>query len=261
MIVHRSTVTLMFCGILAASAMGQSTAEHITRGDSAFDALDPAVALEHYRAAHLADPQDYEAIWKFARSQIDVAKVMVHDSLEEQRDSLYGVAVAMAQGATYLDSLDAEGHAILASAIGRLSRTKGGRERVRYGREIYDEAARAIQLDPEHDGARHVIGAWHAEVTRLSGITKFFAKTFMGGGFMDKASRDSAVVHLARAIEIKPQYAFHHMELAEVLIDLERYAEARDELQIVLELPVSDVSDPMHKATAAALMQEIQGRS
>ena len=100
--------------------------------------------MEHYRAAHLADPSDYEAIWKFARAQIDVAKQLLGDSNERLRDSLYGVAVAMAEGATYLDSLDAEGHAILAAAVGRLSRTKSGRERVRYGKEVYDEAARAL---------------------------------------------------------------------------------------------------------------------
>lgn len=255
------TATFMFLAVLTATATGQSVAEHIALGDSAHEALEPAEALEHYRSAHLADPQNYEAIWKFARSQIDVAKLLVEGSNRERRDSLYGVAVAMAGGAIYVDSLDAEGHAVLASAVGRLSRTKSGRERVRYGREIYDEAARAIELNPDHDGAHHVIGAWHAEVRRLSGITRFFAKTFMGGGFMDKASRDSAVAHLVRATEIKPDYVFHHLELAEVLIDVERYAEARQQLQIVMELPVTDVSDPRHKETATGLLEEIQGRS
>ena len=259
--------TRSFTAILTFLAAGTTTAasqrfpEHIALGDSAHEALAPAVALEHYRAAHLTDPQNYEAIWKFARSQVDVAKQLTGDFYEERRDSLYGVAVAMAEGAVYLDSLDAEGHAILAAAIGRLSRTKSGKERVRYGKEIYDEAARALELNPDHDGAHHVIGAWHAEIKRLSGITRFFAKTFMGGGFMDRASRDSAVAHLVRATEIKPEYLFHHLELAEVLIDLEHYAEARQQLQIVLELPVTDVADPAHKETATDLLEEIRGRS
>ncbi len=261
MIARTSTAVLLCCGLFATSALGQSAAEYLQRGDSAFDAMDPAAALEFYRASHLVNPQDYEAIWKFARSQVDVAKMLIDEAEEGRRDSLYGVAVAMAEGATYLDSLDAEGHAILAAAVGRLSRTKSGRERVRYGKEIYEEAAKALELDPDHDGAHHVIGAWHAEVERLSGITRFLAKTFMGGGFMDKASRDSAVVHLTRATEIKPEYVFHHLELAEVLIDLERYDEARRELQVVLDLPVSDVSDPMHKRIAANLLEEIQDKN
>jgi tetratricopeptide (TPR) repeat protein len=247
--------------VLVRSTLGQTATDFLLRGDSAYDALDPAAALEFYRAAHLAEPRDYEAIWKFARSQIDVAKMLVGDAEEQRRDSLYGVAVAMAEGAVYFDSLDAEGHAILAAAIGRLSRTKSGRERVRYGREIYERAARALELNPRHDGALHILGAWHAEVTRLSGITRFLAKTFMGGGFMDKASRDSAVTHLTHAAEIRPEYIFHHLELAEVLIDLERYAEARRALQLVLDLPISDVADHMHKDTAAALLEEIEESS
>ena len=255
------TALLTFLAVGTTAVAGQTFAEHITLGDSAHEALEPAEALEHYRAAHLANPQNSEAIWKFARSQIDVAKQLVGNSNRERRDSLYGVAVAMAEGAVYFDSLDAEGHAMLASAIGRLSRTKSGKERVRYGREIYDEAAMAIALTPNHDGAHHVLGAWHAEVKRLSGLTRFFAKTFMGGGFMDIASRDSAVTHLVRAMEIRPDYILHHLELAEVLIELERYAEARQQLHIVMELPVSDVSDPVHKETATGLLDEIQRKS
>jgi len=254
-------ILFSYLATLSSATAGQTFSKHIALGDSAYQALDPAGALEQYRAAHLANPQNYEAIWKFARSQVDVAKQLVGDSYEEIRDSLYSVAVAMAEGAVYLDSLDAEGHAILAAAIGRLSRTKSGKERVRYGREIYDEAAKALELNPEHDGAHHVLGAWHAEIKRLSGITRFFAKTFMGGGFMDRASRDSAVAHLTLATEIKPEYLFHHLELAEVLIDLERYAEARQQLQIVLDSPVADVDDPVHKDTAAGLLEEISGRT
>ena len=78
---------------------------------------------------------------------------------------------------------------------------------------------------------------------------------------MDKASRDSAIVHLTRAAEIKPEYLFHHLELAEVLIDLERYPQARQRLQMVLDMPVADVSDPVHKETATDLLEEIRGRS
>jgi hypothetical protein len=45
-----------------------------------------------------------------------------------------------------------------------------------------------------------------------------------------------------------------------VLIDLERFDDARRQLQIVIELPVSDVSDPIHKETAADLLEQIRGR-
>ena len=247
--------------VLSAPATAQSFAELIALGDSAHTRLRPEEALEHYRAALALQPTSYEAMWKLARSQIDVAKQILDDSREAHRDSLYGVAVAVAASAVQLDSTDAEGHFVLATAIGRHSRTKGGKERVQFGGEIYDEGANALALNPDHDGAHHVIGAWHAEIKRLSGVARFFARTFMGGGYMGKASWDSAVVHLERAVEIKPDYVYHHLELAEILIDLDRYSEARQQLQTVLDLPVSEVLDPVHKETAARLIEEIRGRT
>ena len=243
---------------LAIPATAQTYEEHMTLGDSLYEAMKPAESLEHFRAAYFSNPESYEALWKFARSQIDVAKQLRSSDDREQSDSLYWVAKLYADQAVRLDSLGAQGHFMLSNALGRVSRSKGGKERVQYAREIYDESARALELDRNHAGAHHILGAWHAEVRRLSGVTRFFAKTLLGGGFMDMASWDSAVVHLERSIELEPAYIFHRLELAEVLIDVGRYGEAQEQLTQVLSLPVADVDDPVHKETAAALLEEIR---
>ena len=149
---------------------------------------------------------------------------------------------------------------MVANALGRISRTKGGKERVRFARQIYNSAAKTVELDPEHDGGYHVLGAWHAEIMRLSGVERFFAKTFLGGGFMGIASWDSAVVHLERSVEFRPDYVFHRLELAEILIDLKRYAKAREQLERIADLPENDILDPRHKEKAAHLLDEIRDK-
>jgi len=247
--------------LIANPASAQTITEHIATGDSLYDALQPDAAAEQYRAAVFMNVGNYEALWKLARAQMDVAKQLLGDENEEERDRLYNDAWIYAAEAMRVDSLDAEGHFMLASVMGRLSRTKGGKERVRFGKEIYDEAATALELDPQHDGAHHVIGAWHAEVKRLSGITKFFAKTFLGGGYMGIASWDSAAVHLEKSVEIKPDHIFHRLELAEVYLDLDQHAAAREQLAQISVLPVSDVMDPIHKETAARLLDELEERN
>ncbi len=247
--------------VLVSPATAQTYAEHMALGDSLYEAMKPAESLEHFRAAYFANPESYEALWKFARSQIDVAKQLRDGSDREKSDSLYWVARLYADQAVRLDSLGAEGHFMLSNALGRVSRTKGGKERVQYAKEIYNESAKALELDSGHAGAHHILGAWHAEIRRLSGVTRFFAKTLLGGGFMDMASWDSAVVHLEQSIALEPDYIFHRLELAEVLIDLERYEVAREQLRQVLSLPVADVDDPVHKETAAALLEEIRNKS
>ena len=254
------SVTLML--LLGAPAVAaQSTYDELVRrGDSLSHALEPAKALEVYRAAYTTN-QSYEAMWKFAEAQIDVAKQLEDTKQAKLRDSLYSVAEIYSRAAIRTDSLDAEGHFMLANALGRLSRTRGGKERVRFAEEIYESAARAVALDPAHDGAYHVLGAWHAEVKRLSGIAKFFAKTFFGAGFLDRASWDSAAVNLERAVELRPEYLYHRLELAEIYVEVERYADARRELDALLALPpTSDVSDPQYQLEARELLSEIRDR-
>lgn len=243
----------------AARAQSSGYAADMERGDSLTAALDAAGALEAYRAAYLAD-QTYEAMWKFARAQVDVAKQLSGKKQEGLRDSLYGVAHLYAAAAVRADSSDAEGHFMVANALGQLSRTRGGKERVRFAKVIYDEAMTALAIDPDHDGAHHVLGAWHAEVKRLSGVAKFFAKTFFGAGFLDQANWDSSVVHLERAVELKPDYLFHRLELAQTYLDVDRVADARRQLEEVLRLPpTSDVSDPQYQDEARALLQRLAG--
>lgn len=240
-------------------ARAQSVDEELAIGDSLTDVMQPARALEHYRKAFQQDQSNYEVLWKFARAQIDVAKQLEGKKYQQQRDSLFWVAHLYADSARKTNPSDPEGHFMLAQALGRLSRERGGQERVRYGKQIYDEATRALELDPRHDGAHHVLGAWHAEVMRLSGIAKFFAKTFLGGGYLGRASWDSAVVHLQQAVALRPDYLYHRLELAEVYIDLERFAEAAKQLERIAELPpTSDLNDPYYEREAARLLEEVR---
>jgi tetratricopeptide (TPR) repeat protein len=237
----------------------QSPVNHVALGDSA-GLMHPDVALRHYQAALAIDSMSYEANWKAARAIADIAKQIQGnaDSLKRRRDSLYSVGRGFAERAIRADSTRPDGHSALSMVLGRLSRTKGSKERVRYAKIIYDEASRAVQIDSNYDMAHHVLGAWNAEVKRLSGIQRFFAKALFGGGFMDKANWDDAVRHLQRAVALAPNHIYHRLELAEVYTDLGRYSKAREQLQAIATLPTADVLDAQYKEDAAALLKDIQ---
>src|SRR2546429_7135389 len=205
-------------------------AEHIALGDSAYAALAPQQALGHYRAALALDSLNYQALWKAGRELVDIAKQIEgkDDSSKHLRDSLYTLARAEGEAAVRVNPRGADGHFTVGQALGRLSRTKGGKERVRFAKLIYDEGMKAIELDSTHDGANHLIGAWHAEVKRLSGFQKFFAKALFGGGFLDKGNWEDAQRYLEKAVALKPQNIFHRLELGEVYVDLGKYSKARE---------------------------------
>lgn len=249
---------LMLCLALpaAASAAAQTADVHIALGDSAYDRLDPPGALAHYEAALAIDSGSYPALWKAARSVVDIGKQMGDDE-RKARDSVYAVADRYARAAVAANPEDPEGHFMLAQAVGRLALTKGARERVQYSKEVRLEALRALELDSLHDGAHHVLGRWHAEIMRLPGITKFFAKTFLGGAVFDEASWDNAVLHLGRAVELRPTNVYHHLDLAEVFLDLDRPEDARSHLLALLELPDTDVMDRVYKEEARAHLAKL----
>lgn len=261
---RRAALAVLATGLALCPAglRAQDVAALLAAGDSAYDAYLPVDAVRAFEAALALDSLRYEANWKAARSMVDIAKQIVGkaDSLKRRRDSIYEQARAYSERALRIDSTDAEGHFVRALVLGQMSRTRGGKDRVRFARIIFDEAMRAIALDSTHDGAHHILGAWHAEVKRLSGIQKFFAKTLFGGGFLDRGSWESAITHLQQAIALRPGYVFHRLELAEVLVDRKRYSEARDVLATIPPLPQSDVMDAQYQRDAAALAERIRDK-
>lgn len=257
----RFPAALAALSLAAASPVAaQTAAEHVAAGDSAHNTLHPDAALRHYQAALALDSTIYEAWWKAARSQVDVAKQILGTGKanEQRRDSLYADAHRHAEGAVRANPDGAEGHFTVALALGQRSLTKGSKERVRYARAIFDEATRAVELDSAHDGAHHILGVWHAEVRRLSGIQRFFAKTLFGGGFMTQANWGGAVRHLERAVALNPRFIHHRLALAEVYADLGRYTLAREQLLAIPSLAILDVLDPLYKEDAILLLDEIK---
>jgi len=274
---HATTFTaLALLGVLRGAAAQTPPAEHIALGDSARAALHSDDALRHYQAAveeiqrsvgtqlqeiaqvHPPGPLYCEALWKAAREISDVAKQLLGDSLKQRRDSLYSIGRTWAEAAILADSNVANAHFARALVLGRLSRTRGGKERVRFAKIIYDETERTIQMDPRHDGAYHILGMWNAEVKRLSGFTRFAAKTFLGAGFMNRASWDSAVANMERAVQLNPQHVYHRLELAGVYLDVEQPAKATEQLKAIADLPIGDPMDPYYKGLAAEALADIE---
>jgi len=233
---------------------------HLHVGDSLLFALHPEAAVTQFQEALALDSTSYDALWKSARATIDVAKQIesTDDAAKHRRDSLYMRARSLAEAAVRVNPEGAQGHSLIAQALGRLSRTRGGKERVKFAKIIYDEASRAITLDSTNDPAYHVLGAWHAEIKRLSGFTRFFAKTLFGAGFMDQANWADAQRLLERAVALRPNYVFHRLELAEVYVDVGKYSAAREQLTAIHDLPIGDVLDTEYQMRAAKLLDDIK---
>jgi tetratricopeptide (TPR) repeat protein len=238
----------------------QSSDLRLAAGIAAMKALDPRSAADSFEAILAGDSLNAEANWRAALALIDIGKRVPDNRKDRVRDSLYLVAERYARRAVALAPDLANAHFVLGLAIGRSALTKGSREKVQAAAAVRNAAGRALELDPRHDGAWHMLGRWNAEVERLSKVEEFIARNVLGGGVMREASYEEAVRCLSRAVELRGDFIYHRLDLALVLVDLKRWAEARSHLEIIPTLPALDVMDHVYRAQASQLLRKIRDK-
>ena len=199
--------------VLPARATAQSAADHIALGDRDHAAMNAPSALKHYEAAVAADPKSYEALWKATREAVDVGEFNASD---DERNRLYSEAELYARRAVEANPGDVEGHMHLARALGRKALSLGKRDQVKYAGDVRSQALEALKLDPKNGGALHIMGMWNYNVMRLSGMTRFFAKQFLGGKVFDSANWDDAQRYMEQSVAAEPTRLVHHLDLGRV---------------------------------------------
>ena len=245
---------LFGCAIPAVAAIGQSATEWVSKGNAAFDARDAAGAVAAYEKAIVADPNNYEALWRISRSEVDLA---VRESDTDKRPALYKAAQDAAARAVAVNPGGADGHFVLAEALGRMAQTLGSRDRVKYASRVRDQALDCLKIDPKHAGCLHVMGVWNAEIMRLNGLTRMIARNFLGGQVFGEASWANARRYLEEAVANEPRRIVHRLDLARVYADIGMKAQARTEYESVISGEVIDYNDPLYKTQAAAELAKL----
>jgi hypothetical protein len=239
---------------------GDTAPDPLAAAIAAFEARDPGAALALFREAIARDSLGYEPNWRIALTLITLGQRIPDSKSNATRDSMYAEAERRARTAVKADTTRADGWFVLANALGRTALTRPPQVRLKMARAIRTAAIRAITLDRSHDGAYHVLGRWHAEIMRLPGIERFFARRVLGAKIFDEASWDEATVNLERAVALDTTRIVHRLDLAEVYADRKRYAQARAQLDTLAAMPEREYLDPQFKEEAAKLRAKIEER-
>ncbi len=227
----------------------QTAAEQVVVGDRERE-MNPMSALGHYQAALKTDPNDFDVLTKAAYAAIESGQAAAG---KEQQRGYYKQGEELGRRAIQVRPNAAEGHFVLATALGRTAQTLGARDRIRYAADVRTQALDALKYDPRHAGALHVMGMWNAEVMRLSGITRFMAKNFLGGQVFASANWNDAQRYLEQAVQIEPQRITHRIDLAQVYLDRGDKAKAREQLDAIAAAPARELNDANFKRQAEAM--------
>src|ERR1051326_2064890 len=250
--IRAMTFAAMLFAARVASGQGTAAAAQIALGDREYQQRNLVSALQHYEAAVAVDSTLTEGLWKAANAAIDLGEFN-----DAERESYYSRGEHLARLAVKSNPNSAEAHFALAKALGRVALSKGKREKVKYAREVHDEAMAALKLDQTNAGALHVFGMWNAEIMRLSRIERWAARNLLGGGVLGEASWDNAQVYLERAVSIEPNRITHRLDLGGVYADRGETAKAREQYEMIARLPVADYNDPRYKQLAEERLRDL----
>jgi tetratricopeptide (TPR) repeat protein len=165
------------------------------------------------------NPQDFDSAWKLARAHYWLG---THGRPEPARKAALEAGIAAARKAIAIRTQQPEGHFWLAANMGALAESFGLRQGIRYRGPIRQALETVLKLDPafQQGSADRALGRWYYKVPGL-----------FGG---DKRKSEQ---HLRKALTYNPGSVITHLFLAETLIELNRKADARKELEAAIAAP------------------------
>jgi len=202
-------------------------------------------AAELWAARLKPNPQDFEAAWKLARADYWLGG----HAPETERRTFLEQGVDAVQKAVALQLQRPEGHFWAAANMGAFAESYGFRAGLKYRKPIKEELETVLRLDPgfQQGSADRALGRWYFRVPGLFG-----------------GSHKLAEEHLRASLKYNEHSTASHFFLAELLMDDRRMAEARAELQKVLDAPLDPewtAEDQEFKAKARSLLVRIKSAS
>jgi tetratricopeptide (TPR) repeat protein len=183
------------------------------------DLRDARQAADIWSSRLAANDRDFESAWKLARAGYWLGT----QSPQAERRAALERGTAAGRRASMIDPSRPEGFFWMAANMGTLAESYGLRQGIKYRGQIKEALERVLRIDPafQKGSADRALGRWYFKVPGLFGGSK-------------KLSEE----HLRRSLTYDPNSTASHYFLAETLFDMNRDAEAREELQKVIAAPV-----------------------
>jgi tetratricopeptide (TPR) repeat protein len=247
-------------GAQVASVDGSGPALVTRRADSLYLAghhEESLALLETYLAS---SPDDVLVEVMAAREALVLGTVDSYTDAEKAKP-WYRRSIEHGERAMAMAPLDENARYVTLAAEGRLALIEGARERARLG-VVVDTAARALLAqDSLYAGAHNALGHLYFEVARLSWIERIFARHWMGGDLVSRATWKAAEAHLRRAIELQPERNLYYVDLGALYVKRGRLEEARSVLEEALKVPLEIPAQQLFRDDARRLLDEVAQRT
>ncbi len=165
---------------------------------------------------------------------------------EPHRRSAYEEGAKLAKQSLQLDEHNAHAHYLYAANLGSAARLEGVTASALTVQELKRHVRRALELNPNHAAALHMMGMMLEELPWV-----------LGG------DREAAVTYLRRSVAVDPSYAHARLDLAKVYVKRKEWDLARAELDTLIGRPLppdASAGDRRHRDEALHLRHTLNNR-
>jgi tetratricopeptide (TPR) repeat protein len=186
----------------------------------------------------------------YALSECSVlcSRIGKRQSNTEARDNYYKAAQTYASTALKLNPNYSDANCAMAIALGRISLTKGGKQKINAAKEIKKYVDLALKNNPENYKAWHVLGRWHYELSNLNIVEKSAVKLLYGG--LPASSLNEGIQAFEKAQSLTKGFVLNYFELAKAYHRNDENSKSIASLKTLLTFPNQTEDDAAIKIEA-----------
>ena len=240
---------------------GSPIAKSLQRVDELYASFKTKEAQSELLKVLQLDPQNAEALSKLARVYIDFGDMISESSPDWQENRLkeYRTAEEYARKAVKANPNSTWGHFYVAAALGNIAALSSVDKQIDLAGEIRSSIEKAIALDPRNGFAYHAYGVWHRKLAEIGKMSRMLA-SFFYRRTIPQGSLAKSIDYLQKAINLNPTVVVSRLELARTYVAVENWAQARNLLKSLQNLPIQFSDDTQNKQKALELLEEIKNR-
>lgn len=252
-------LTLIFF-VTVMAVNGQSVEQLIAQGDThAQKEFNNEAALDKFLKAEKLSPNNWEVLWRVSRTYVDIGEHMPSgtDAQKQAQLAKYQESFNYANRAVKAGSDKSVTYLRRAIANGRIALFRGVFTAIGLVNDVKTDVEKAIQLGnggAEIQAACHyILGRTHAKICEKP----YLVRLPLGIGWGDM---EVALKSFQKAIELRPQFRMYRLDYAKALIDEDDFGRAREQLNKIPAIPVSDEDDQNFAREAKALLEKIKNK-
>ncbi len=252
----KSFSIILFILFVSTVAGAQTVDSLIQLGDKYTEEFNNQKALDAYQKADKLSPDNWKILWRISRAYVNIGVKMPSTNGDEEDAQLavYEKALGYADRAVKLAKDQSVVYVRRAVVNGRIALFKGVFTVGGVVNQVKDDCEKAIKLN-NGDAytmalANYILGRTHAKVSEKWAP----ARAVLGLGWADK---DSALVHLKKAVDLYPNFRMFYLELGKAYLEEDEYDKAKIYFKKVIDTPKKDQEDDQVLAEAKQLLNDL----